>query len=172
MKRNVAFEKQFQIPFSGLKPGIHEFEFEIDNVFFEQMEHSTAEKGDFRLSVVMDKKVNLLSLTVAGTGSITAPCDRCTEDVSVEVSFTEPLVVKFSSEAEDDEGIWVLPENEHTLHMAPIFSELIEVHIPMRIAHAQEDECNEEYLKDLQEEDSPQPIDPRWSELMKLKDTK
>ena len=54
--------KEFIIPFVGLKLGKHQFEYQINNSFFEIFDFSEFEKSNIKVNVVLEKKANLLEL--------------------------------------------------------------------------------------------------------------
>ena len=83
------------------------------------------------------------------------------------------LVVKLGSEYSEEDDIIVVPEDEGILDT----SWIIYVVIPIRHVHAP-GKCNPAMTKALEElsadrssdEESDQPIDPRWEALLKLKE--
>lgn len=48
--------KEFVIPFVGLKLGFHEFKFDIDNAFFEGIDYSLVQKGNLCVKLTLEKK--------------------------------------------------------------------------------------------------------------------
>ena len=54
--------KQFSIPFTGLKIGKHQFEFEIDKSFFDAFEYSLVKEGHLKAAVELDKQETMLIL--------------------------------------------------------------------------------------------------------------
>ena len=64
--------KQFSVPFTGLKIGKHQFDFEIDNSFFDAFEYSLLKKGNLKAEVELDKQETMLILHfhIQGTDSI------------------------------------------------------------------------------------------------------
>ena len=47
--------KEYIIPFSGLKQGKHEFEYNIENTFFESFEYNEFNGADIKLQVTLNK---------------------------------------------------------------------------------------------------------------------
>ena len=47
----------FVIPFVGLKPGEHHFEFILEETFFKEFDHSEVDNGRFVVDVLLDKTV-------------------------------------------------------------------------------------------------------------------
>lgn len=51
-----AMKSIFEIPFVGLKVGVHEFDFEIDDKFFESLPYSLIERGSLKAFLSLEKK--------------------------------------------------------------------------------------------------------------------
>ena len=49
-------DKNFLIPFTGLKIGTHQFNFEVDDLFFEERDYSILKKGELCVDVTLEKK--------------------------------------------------------------------------------------------------------------------
>ena len=62
-------DKEFVIPFVGLKQGVHEFNFEIGKAFFESIEYSIVLEGNVYVTFLLDKKETMLigDYTIRGT---------------------------------------------------------------------------------------------------------
>jgi hypothetical protein len=54
----------FVIPFVGLKPGEHHFEFILEETFFKEFDHSEVDNGRFVVDVLLDKKSNMMEMTL------------------------------------------------------------------------------------------------------------
>lgn len=158
---------EYIIQFEGLKQGTHFFEFELDNLFFEEFDCTEFEKSTFKVDLEFIKQSTMMLLNFNFTGTVTVPCDRCLDEVDVEVEGEEKLIVKFGNEAfQETEEILVLPENEHEINVAENIYEFILVNMPQKRVHA-EGLCNQDVLDELDKvefkEDND--IDPRWSTL-------
>ena len=66
--------KQFSIPFTGLKLGKHQFDFEIDKSFFDAFEHSLVKDGALKATVELDKQETMLILGFHVEGTIKLNC--------------------------------------------------------------------------------------------------
>ena len=62
--------KEFVIPFSGLKQGKHEFDFEIDNTFFESFEYNEFNGAAINLLVLLNKSSTMLELEMTANGTV------------------------------------------------------------------------------------------------------
>jgi uncharacterized metal-binding protein YceD (DUF177 family) len=174
----MGSNREFEIPFEGLKAGKHVFKFEITDAFFEELEYSIIQKGHVKVDFVLDKKETMMVGNIKMLGQVEKECDRCTEPISVPVDIEHSVVFKFSEEPSEDEDLISLASNEFKINTAPILYEILTVELPSRTVHA-ENECNEEMLDLLEEytgfteeddtaEGDGEDNDPRWDALKNL----
>lgn len=171
--------KQFSIPFTGLKLGKHQFDFEIDNRFFDGFEHTLVKDGALKAEVELDKQETMLILNFHILGTIKLNCDKCLSDFDQPIEIKERQIVKFAEdEAEDiDElEIMLLPRKETAIDVAELIYEFITVAVPFINKCEQAGQtCDEQMLATLNklasgnEEQEEQSDDPRWEALKKLK---
>ncbi len=166
---------KYDVEFKGLNEGLHEFEFEVQDSFFEHFEHGLVDKGDVKVAVRLEKRSSFMKLFFDLKGHVQLVCDRCLENYLQKVKSSYELFVKFGeSEYEDDEIIWVLPE-EHKINLAQLIYEYTILSLPMKQVHPDnkkgENGCNKEMLKKIEEhkqrEEKEQEVDPRWAALKK-----
>ena len=167
--------KDFEIQFSALKLGSHQFQFDIVDTFFTLFDYSEVEKAQIRTDVTLVKKATLLQLDFALYGEITLPCDRCTDDYQQEINQHFELIVKFSDIVENVESdeIVILSTNEHTLSLARYIYEFVHLSLPSKRTHQSDQECNPEMIEQLEQmgwtEETNETIDPRWENLKRIK---
>jgi uncharacterized protein len=173
--------KQFSIPFSGLKIGKHQFDFEIDNTFFDAYEYSLVKKGNLKAEVEVDKQETMLILQFHINGTIVLDCDKCLAEFNSPISIRERQIVKFAEDdlQSDDLEIIMLNKKESELNVADLIYEFINVGVPyIKICEQNGDgqQCDQEMIAKLESlavgshsEEEEQDEDPRWSALKKLK---
>ena len=163
----------FQIAFSGLKLGNHQFDFQIEDAFFQLFDYAELNSGQLRANILLKKKSNLLELDLQIKGNVTLACDTCNEDYTQSIEGNYKQIVKFSDlvEPEETDEIIILPTNEHTIKLAHQLYEFIHLSLPSRRIHTDEADCNQEILEKLEElaYQEPDEVDPRWSALQNLK---
>lgn len=162
---------QYLIAFVGLKDGLHEFDYHIDQAFFDSFENALIEKCDVKATCTLNKKSTMLEVVFKHEGKVFVNCDRCGEELDLEIKDENPLIFKFShqTESESDEVVFVTMD-ETEIDIAPYFYEFITLSMPSRMVHSEGD-CNEDILNlldDINSNDSEE-IDPRWDALKKLK---
>ena len=159
--------KDYTIQFVGLSQGTHFFEYKINNKFFEELDCNDFIDAAFVVELEFIKQSTMMLLNFSFKGKIKVPCDRCAEDVEMPIKGAEKLIVKFGDTSFNDiDDILILEENEHQLNVAHYIYEFIELNIPFRRTH-KENECDAETIKKLNElaVNKTENIDPRWSTL-------
>ena len=67
--------KAFDIQFVGLKLGSHQYEYKIEQTFFELFEFEEYNSVDVKITIQLEKKVNLLDLHFLAEGFVNVNCD-------------------------------------------------------------------------------------------------
>ncbi len=173
--------KQFSIPFTGLKLGKHQFDFEIEKSFFDAFEYSLVKDGTLKAVVALDKQETMLVLQFNITGTIQLTCDTCLTAFAQPIAINERQIVKFAEDEleSDDLEIIVLNKKESVLAVAELIYEFINVAIPY-INNCKQagptQQCDPEMIATLAKLASGETIkqdeqvdDPRWAALKKLK---
>jgi uncharacterized metal-binding protein YceD (DUF177 family) len=164
----------YKIPLSGLKEGLHEFDFEIDRKFFEKIEESEVKEGKLLADVTVEKRSTHADLSVRINGTVEVSCDRCLDTFDYPVSTENRILVKFATNSEEiDPDILYLPPGENELDLQQQFYEFIMLALPIRKIHPDDSEgnstCNPAMLKKLDDLRAEEPEnDPRWDDLKKL----
>jgi uncharacterized protein len=170
--RTMGWSTKYDLEFKGLKEGLHEFEFEVQDTFFEHFDQELVSAGNIKVKVKLEKRSSFMKLYFKLNGWIVLICDRCLENYRQKVKYKGELFVKFGeSDYEDDEIIWILPE-EYRINLAQLIYEYIVLSIPLKHVHPEKNGvsgCNREMLNKLEKhklnEDGEKPADPRWSAL-------
>jgi uncharacterized protein len=173
--------KQFSIPFTGLKIGKHQFDFEVDNSFFEAFEYSLVKKGNLKAEVELDKQETMLLLQIHIKGTIVLDCDKCLAEFEAPINVQERQIVKFAEDEleSDDLEIITLSKKESELDVSDLIYQFITVSVPyIKVCeeNGEGQKCDQEMIARLeslavgsQEEEQQQSDDPRWAALKKLK---
>lgn len=177
MKGIVKTLESYNIPFSGLKPGTHIFDFSIDGEFFAHFEQSEIKDGEVAVTVTMEKEERLFDLHFLLKGRVLVPCDRCNELFWMPIEGTQRLLVKLGpAYLEESEDVQVIPETDNKIELANFIYEYIVLMLPARRVHPDDEhgvsQCNPEVLQKLAQLTEKHEPDPRWEILNKLKDNK
>jgi uncharacterized protein len=165
----------YTIPISGLKEGLHRYDFEINKEFFDQFEESEIKEGSLTAVVEANKLKTHVDLSVRIKGSVNISCDRCLEVFRQPLSSENKLLVKFGHISHDsDPDIITVPSDENELDLRQYFYEYIVLALPIQRMHPADKSgksaCDPEMLKKLMEHIAADEnkVDPRWDELKKL----
>ena len=170
--------KEFTIPFVGLKPGKHQFEYETDNKFFEHFDYDEFNGADVKVDLLLEKKPTMMEFTFRASGTVNVYCDLTNEPYDQPIDSELFLVVKFGQEYNDDnEDILILPHGEFEINVQQYIYELVVLAVPSKRVHpgVLDGTLQSEVLEKLAElspgekETKPEEdIDPRWDKLKNL----
>ncbi|PWN63450.1 YceD family protein [Chryseobacterium oncorhynchi] len=172
--------RNYDVSFSGLKNGKHEFKFEIDKTFF-QLFDTEQEFTNPRIivNVLLDKHTTFLEFEIKINGLVELVCDVTNENFDYPIENEIRILVNFGEEYDDsNEDVITIPTGDHAFNVAHLVYENVMLSIPMKKISPN---INEEDLKILEqfspkeieeaeEEEKEQESDPRWDALRKLRD--
>lgn len=187
---------QFNLPLKSLPKGTHQFEYHIDKQFFDNMESADVRDADVDVVLVVTYANDTYDLKFAVKGTVVVPCDRCLDDLPLDIDTTYSIKVKYGDEFRDDaDDIMEIPESENTLNVAYMIYDTASLAIPIKHVHPM-GKCNRamsSLLKkhkataandpdaDLEDElidemdsmgdsapEADAPTDPRWDKLKDL----
>ena len=167
--------ESLKINLKGLKDEETSLEFTLDDTYLEALDGADVKKGSLHVSVSIRKATGFFEFNFHTDGEIVIPCDRCLDDMTLPVDTDNCLIVKLGSVYSEEDDVIVVPENEGILDMAWLIYEFVALVIPIRHVHAP-GKCNPAMTQALEElssdrssdEESNQPIDPRWAKLKDL----
>ncbi|GMQ24112.1 DUF177 domain-containing protein [Algoriphagus sp. oki45] len=183
--------KTFDIEVIKFKEGHHEFDFEINETFFRHFEdNEILDKGNLTVRVLMDKGPNLIELEFQIQGTVELTCDRSLEVFDYELETSEVMIYKYGPiEQEIDENVSMITRDTPSINVAQLIYEFILLSLPVKKIHPDyknelddedydveggfvyiqsEEEENLEESSETEENES-KPVDPRWEQLLKLK---
>jgi uncharacterized metal-binding protein YceD (DUF177 family) len=165
--------KEYNIPFVGLELGNHQFEFEVNDKFFEHFEYSQIQHGQVHVAVDLEKMERMMIFSISLHGKVLVTCDRCTDEFDFPLSDTEKLIVKLGAEyIEESDDVVVIPETEYQFDLAPYIYEFIHLALPFRLLHPDDEDgnstCDPDMLRRLSSLAASETTDPRWEALKKL----
>lgn len=176
----MNIEKDFLIPFVGLKQGKHQFDYQIDKKFFESFDFDEYNDVAIKVDLVLDKKSTMLELAFKHKGTVNVPCDLTGEDFDLPVKGKLNLIVKFGDAFNNENDEWlVLPHGEFQVNVAQYIYEMIVLSVPSKRVHPGVkdgtlkseaiEKLNELAPKEpLKEKEEEEKTDPRWDKLKQL----
>ncbi len=170
--------RNYDISFSGLKNGKHEFRFEIDKTFFQLFDtEQEFTQPEITAEVLLEKHSTFLDFRIKTSGDVELICDISNEPFRHPIENEVKVLVKFGEEYDDsNEEVITIPMNDHSFNIAQLIYEDVVLSIPMKKISPEVSEEDLEILEkfssgieDEKEEEEPE-SDPRWDALKKLKD--
>jgi uncharacterized metal-binding protein YceD (DUF177 family) len=173
----LSFLDQFAIQFAGLKPGSYNFDFAINESFFEKFTESEIKKGAVNVQVELQRQARMMVLLFNMNGSVILTCDRCLDEFGFPIDHQTKLIVNFGKDnSEDSEEIITIAESENEINIAQFVYEFIHLALPMKRIHPDDEKgvstCNSEVMKKLKEHTAStieNTDDPRWNILKDIK---
>ncbi|MCL1675262.1 YceD family protein [Elizabethkingia meningoseptica] len=172
--------RNYNIAFTGLKNGKHDFIFDVKQEFFNLFEiEQEFDKASLQVNVLLDKHSTFLEFEIKVEGTVQLICDISNEEFNHSISNEIKVLVKFGEEYDDsNEEVIVIPQNEYEFNIAQLIFEAVVLAIPMKKLSPNLSESDLEALdqyspKEIEaekENDDQNDIDPRWAALNKLKD--
>lgn len=172
--------KAYTIKFSGLELGTHDFEYQLDRVFFDHFEFTEIEDGVLTGTVRMEKKTNRLEMLFSISGAVTVRCDVSDQPFQMPLQNQIELIVKFGDDYDDsNEDILILPHGEYEVNVAQYLYEAVVLGLPLKKVNPKLEDTPEgrEMLQQLEayspesekeEKNEEQEADPRWNKLKDL----
>lgn len=138
--------KEYNIVFSGLKNGLHKFNFYINDSFFENFDYSIIKSAECNVQLDFNKQINMLILDFNLQGHINDFCDRCGDKLKVPIKYKQKIYYKFGQcYKELSDEIIIIPYQSNEINIAHILYEFICLSLPLKKEH-NEGNCNKEKL--------------------------
>lgn len=179
----MSRRREFEIAFVGLKPGVHEYSYLIDDRFFEEFQQQDFRSCKAQVKVLLDKKSSFFLLKFEIGGMLEVNCDRCNSNLPLELWDDFNITVKMVEDPEvmnnqeEDPDMYYIGNGESHLDLANWIYEFINLSIPMQKTCEFEKMdgpyCNpaaREVLKKLEPEENVVKENPIWKGLEKFKD--
>ncbi|MEP6617486.1 MAG: DUF177 domain-containing protein [Ginsengibacter sp.] len=156
--------REFDIAFVGLRPGNHEFTFEVDDKFFSAYSGSDFSNCHAKIKLFLEKNTSFLMAKFEIGGIVGVICDRCGNPLSMDLWDEFNMVIKLvdnpdeMNATEDDPDIYYISRTESHLRVADWIYEFVSLSIPMQRMCREEEiggpQCNQEVLAMLKKMES------------------
>jgi Predicted metal-binding, possibly nucleic acid-binding protein len=177
----MSNRREYEIAFVGLKPGVHEFNYPIKDKFFEEYQEQDFKNAEANVKLLLEKNNSFMLLRFQIGGKAEVICDRCSNDLPIQLFEDFTITVKMVEEPElmnnqeEDPDVYYISKGESHLYVKDWIYEFINLSIPMQKTCDYENMdgpyCNpaaREVLKSLKATEQRQ--NPLWKGLEKFKD--
>ncbi len=169
--------RNYDVSFSGLKIGKHEFRFEIDKTFF-QLFDTEQEFTNPRIEVhvSLDKHTTFLEFEIKIKGLVELVCDITNDNFDYPIENEIKILVNFGEEYDDsNEDVITIPSTDHAFNVAHLIYENVMLSIPMKKISPNVSDEDLQILdqfspKEIEVNEEEHESDPRWDALRKLRD--
>jgi uncharacterized metal-binding protein YceD (DUF177 family) len=178
---DMSNRREFEIAFVGLKPGVHEFNYRIDDKFFEEFNEQDFRNPDANVKLLLEKSNGFMILRFEIGGKAEVTCDRCNNNLPFQLFDEFKMMVKMTddpalmNEQEEDPDVYYISRGESHIDVKGWIYEFINLSIPMQKTCEYENmdgpHCNpsaRELLKNMRPDDN-QGANSIWKGLEKFK---
>ena len=129
---------EFEIAFVGLKPGIHEFTYEVNDKFFEDYKSADFNNCAVQIKLILEKSTSFMMLKFEVGGKLDVVCDRCGNILTIDLWDEFNMIVKLVENPdemnadEEDPDIFYVSRTESHLYLSGWLYEFISLSIPMQ----------------------------------------
>jgi len=179
MKMKVL--KSYDIKFSGLKNGKHQYKFHLDRDFFESFDYDEFGRCNIDILVDFNKSDSLFEFNIYTSGTVELPCDVSGDPYDQNIEGELDFIVKFGPKFNDDrDDLIILPYQAHRFNIAQQIYESVILSLPSKRVHpdilsGKKANPNAKYMVNDDtsstnegKEENNQEIDPRWAALKKI----
>ncbi len=181
----MAAKRAFEIAFVGLKQGVHEFNYTVDDKFF-------VEKGDpdftnctANIKLLLDKKSSFMLLKFEIGGKADVICDRCGNPLGMDIWDEFSMLVKLvenpdeMNAQEEDPDVFYISRTESHIDVANWIYEFVLLSFPLQKLCSPDEmggpQCNKEVLeklKNMEAKEEQTNANQLWKGLDQFRKTK
>jgi len=165
----------FLIKFSGLKEGIHLFNYELGNKFFKNFDYYDFLDAKLFAELELEKQSTLLNLKFSFNGEIQVQCDVSMESFDLKLETEHSVVVKFKDDIiSTDDKVIFMPAGSHSIDVSHLIYESIILAVPQKKVHPgiENGSLKSEIVEKLEalkpKKNFKEKTDPRWDKLKDL----
>ena len=165
----------YLIKFSGLKEGIHLFNYELGNKFFRNFDYYDFLDAKLFAELELEKQSTLLNLKFSFSGEIEVQCDVSMESFNLDLETEHAVVVKFKDDIiSTDDKVIFMPAGSHSIDVSHLIYESIILAVPQKKVHPgiENGSLKSEIVEKLEalkpKKNFKEKTDPRWDKLKDL----
>ena len=98
----MSNRREYEIAFVGLKPGIHEYEYQVDDSFVEEFKEQDFKNWQAQIKLFLEKSSSsFMMLRFEIGGSMEVICDRCNSNLPLQLFDEFNITVKMVENPEE-----------------------------------------------------------------------
>ncbi|MES2882467.1 MAG: DUF177 domain-containing protein [Bacteroidota bacterium] len=134
----MSSRREYEIAFVGLKPGVHEFNYEVSDRFFEEYGMQDFKNVTARVKLLLERNNSFMLLRFEIGGKADVACDRCSSELPLQLFDEFSITVKMveepekMNEQEEDPDVYYIARGESHLSVKDWIYEFVNLSIPMQ----------------------------------------
>lgn len=134
----MSNRREFEIAFVGLKPGVHEFSYAVDDRFFEEYNEQDFRHASAQVRLLLEKSNGFMILRFEIGGKAEVTCDRCNSNLPMQLFDEFTVTVKMTdepdqmNEQEEDPDVYYISRGESHIDVKDWIYEFVNLSIPMQ----------------------------------------
>jgi uncharacterized metal-binding protein YceD (DUF177 family) len=182
-KTEMGSKRAFEIAFVGLKQGFHNFEYHVDEQFLIEKGAADSNKLNATVELELEKNSTFLQLKFRTGGNALVNCDRCGNELNVDIWDEFNMLVKLTdnagekNEEEVDPDIFYINRTESHIDVSDWLYEFVMLSIPTQNQCGEDENgnslCNADVLQKLEKMKKDVVINDKasiWKGLEKFKE--
>lgn len=155
----------YKIPLKGVKAGKYQFEFELNDDFFQKIEGSEIEQANIDVLADVERHNNMMTIHFHLEGEAMVMCDRCLDFFYIPIDTYNVLSVRFSNivpqsdeyyvNEDGEEDVLFADPNDDVLDIAHYLYESVCLSLPIQRTHPEDENgkslCNPDVIKYLKQ---------------------
>jgi len=179
----MANRRAFEIAFVGLKTGIHQFSYDLDDKFFKEKGAEDFDNAVANVKLSLEKSTGFMLLRFEVGGKADVTCDRCGNPLQIDLWDEFNMLVKLvdnpgeMNELEEDPDVYYISRTESHLDVSTWIYEFVMLSVPMQRMCGNDvmgdSQCNKEVLeklKNMEASNNAQNANTLWKGLDKFKE--
>lgn len=133
----MSSQREYEIAFVGLKPGIHEFNYQVTDKFFEDYGEQDFKNIAVNVRLKLEKNSSFMILRFETGGSADVICDRCSNELPLQLLDEFTVTVKMAeepevmNEQEEDPDVYYIARSESHVNVKDWIYEFVCLSIPV-----------------------------------------
>ena len=134
----MSNRREYEIAFVGLKSGVHDYSYSVDDRFFEEYNEQDFKNALANVKLLLEKNNGFMILRFQVGGKAEVTCDRCCNNLPLQLFDEFTVTVKLTedpevmNEQEEDPDVHYISRNESHIDVKDWIYEFVNLSIPMQ----------------------------------------
>ena len=168
--------KKFVIDIYKIRNKFHQFEFEVDEIFFNSLDQELVKSGKLKAKIDLEKNDSFIGMDIDIEGTVELVCDRSLDSYHHPIKEHRKVIFKYGDQEQElDHDVVMITNDTQQLDVGQYIFEFVGLAVPMKKLHPRFEEEDDEFgsLVYSSSEEGNNGVetetDPRWGKLNELK---